>query len=305
MENNIDPYKVLGISKNFTMEQLRDAYKKMALQVHPDKGGTEYLFKLVTLCYRTLSKEYKKQQSDKQYHELKTEFVKNQQNHQPRQNIHMNNTNSGGINSDLSKGFNIAKFNNLFEQNRLETVTDTGYGDFLKSTKEKEQKNIFANKKFTNEVFNKHFEKNTSKNLEPNKFVVKYTDPEPLSASKKIAYTELGEDSIDDFSSDNISRKNLNFMDLKIAHTTSRIVDPKSVNPRKEYKNVEDYENDRSKVSYTLNDEDRLHFEKLKKQEELNEKRRVENLIKTDNLTSQQFEKIHKLLLGRSPGNFV
>jgi len=305
MENNIDPYKILGIKKNFTPEELKDAYRKMALQVHPDKGGTEYLFKLVTLCYRTLSKEYKKKQSDKQYHELKAEFTKNQQNYQPRQNVQMVNSNINASSSDFSKGFNIERFNNLFDQNRLEDITDTGYGDFLKSTKEKEQKNLFASKKFSNEVFNKYFEKQADKNQESNKFVVKYTDPEPLSASKKIAYTELGSDSIDDFSSDNISRKNLNFMDLKIAHTTSRIVDPKTVDPRKEYRNIQEFENDRSKVSYTLNDKDKLHYDKLKKIEELNEKKRLENLIKVDNLTAQQFEKIHKLLLGRAPSDFT
>jgi curved DNA-binding protein CbpA len=300
MENNIDPYKVLGINKNFSIDELKNAYKKMALQVHPDKGGSEYLFKLVTLCYRTLSREFKKQHSDKQYHELKAEFTKTQHTNQSKQNIYMDST----INTnDFSKGFNIDKFNNLFEQNKIETVTDIGYGDFLKSTKEKEQKNIFATKKFSNDLFNKYFEKQADKNLETNKFVVKYTDPEPLSASKKIAYTELGIESIDDFSSDNTSRKNLNFMDLKIAHTTSRIVDPKNVNQRKEYRNIQEFENDRSKVSYTLEDKDKLHYEKLKKQKELIEKRRIENQIKIDNLSTQQFEKIHKLLLGKTPTN--
>lgn len=294
MESNIDPYKILGVPKNFTSEQLRDAYKKMALQVHPDKGGTEYLFKLVTLCYRNLAKEYKKKQSDKQYNELKYEFVKTQQTNEPkRQNI----------NIDYSKSFNIEKFNNLFDQNKIESVTDTGYGDFLKNTKDKEQKNIFGDK-FTSETFNKYFDKQASKNKEVNKFVVKYTDPEPLSSSKKIAFTELGVDTIDDFSGDNTSRKHLNYMDLKLAHTTNRIVDPSTIDPRKQYRNIEELETDRGQVSYTQNEKERLHYEKLKHKEEIVEKRRIENLLKIDNLTAQQFERIHKLLLGRAPSNF-
>jgi curved DNA-binding protein CbpA len=277
MENNIDPYKILGLSKNFTSEQLRDAYKKMALQVHPDKGGTEYLFKLVTLCYRNLAKEYKKKKTDKQYTELKSEFVKtHQQNSEPKYQ---------NINIDYSKSFNIEKFNNLFDQNKIESVTDTGYGDFLKSTKEKEQKNIFADKRFTSETFNKIFDKQCLKNKEANKFVVKYSDPEPLSSSKKIAFTELGVDTIDDFSGDNQSRKTLNYMDLKLAHTTNRIVDPSTVDPRKQYRNIEELETDRGQVSYTKNEKERLHYEKIKTKEEISEKRRIENLLKIDNLT--------------------
>ena len=293
MESNIDPYKILGIHKDFTGEQLRAAYKKMALQVHPDKGGTEYLFKLVTLCYRNLAKEYNKKKTDKQYAELKSEFVKTQQ---PKQR---------NINVDYSKSFNLEKFNNLFDQNKIESVEDTGYGEFLKNTKEKEQKNIFEDKKFTSENFNKYFDKQASKNNTSNKFVVKFTDPEPLSSSKKMAFTELGIDSIDDFSGDNTSRKNLNYMDLKLAHTTNRIVDPTTIDPRKQYRNIEELEMDRGNVSYSQNENERLHYEKIKNKEELSEKRRLENLLKIDNLTAQQFDKIHRLLLGRMPGNVI
>lgn len=294
MDSNIDPYKILGISRDFTSEQLREAYKKMALQVHPDKGGTEYLFKLVTLCYRNLVKEYKQKKADKQYNELKSEFVKT--HNEPKQK---NN------NIDYSKSFNIEKFNNLFDQNKIESVTDTGYGDFLKNTKEKEQKNIFGDKKFTSDNFNKYFDKHTSKNNSCNKFVVKFTDPEPMSSSKKMGFTELGIDTIDDFSGENTSRKTLNYMDLKLAHTTNRIVDPSTIDKRKEYRNVEELQIDRGHVSYSQNENERLHYEKLKNKETILEKRRLENLLKIDNLTAQQFEKIHKLLLGRNPGNVI
>ena len=290
---NIDPYKVLNVPKNFTPEQLKEAYKTMALKVHPDKGGTEYLFNLVTACYKALTKEYKRKVSDKQYHELKTDFKKFQQQPQHHQNVRIEA-------ATAAKGFNIERFNRVFEEHKQESVVDNGYGDFLKSTPSRDEpKNLFGGKKVSADAFNRMFEKQASKVKEPNKFLVKYKDPEPLSASKKIAYTELGVDAIDDFSADNISKKSLNFMDLKLAHTTSRIVDPRTVDPRKEYKNVEDVETDRSKISYTLNDTDREYYEKMKRLEELKERQRQQNQLREDQLSAQQFERLHKILLGR------
>jgi curved DNA-binding protein CbpA len=52
---DIDPYKTLGVPRNFTLEQLKTSYKKIALSVHPDKtpGNSDYMFKIVTKCYKT------------------------------------------------------------------------------------------------------------------------------------------------------------------------------------------------------------------------------------------------------------
>lgn len=297
MEKNqsIDPYKILNVPKNFSLEQLREAYKKIALQVHPDKGGTEYMFKLVTISYKTLAKEYERRVGNKQYNELKSEFSKNQ----TQQNTRMSNLN---IDSAAAKGFNIERFNRVFEENKTQSVTDIGYGDFLKDSKEIETKNMFQGKKFSNTAFNKIFEKKVAASTdENNKFVVKYKEPEPLQTCKKISFVELGQDNIDDFSGDNTSRKNLNYMDVKLAYTTSRIVDPRTVDKRKEYKSVDDLKNDRGNISYAMDSEDAAYYEKKKLEEELKEKRRLERVHASDIKSAEQFERIHQLLLGRRP----
>jgi curved DNA-binding protein CbpA len=281
----IDPYKVLNINKNFTLEQLKEAYKTMALKVHPDKGGSEYLFKLVTLCYKSLVKEYNARVGDKQYFELKTDYTKYTAN-QPRAQTEPSDP----------KSFNLDKFNRIFDENKIESVTDIGYGSFLKNTPAIDEPKKVINK-FTQESFNSTFEKHNNSYAQ-NKHLVKYREPEPLLTSKKISFTEIGNDSIDDFSGDNTSKKHLNYMDLKIAHTTSRIVDPRTVAQRKEYKSVDDFEADRSQISYHMSDSDREYYEKMKRMEMIKEKKRLQYVTKQDKQTAEQFEKLHRLMLG-------
>ncbi len=287
--SQIDPYKILGVSKNFTLDQLKEAYKKLALQVHPDRGGTEYMFKLVTTCYKELVKEYNRKTSDKQYMELKANFAKHQA-YAPQQARKIDV-------SEANSSFNIEKFNRVFETNKLQTAHDNGYEQFLKSAKETEQKNIFAGKKFSNEAFNKQFEKKVQ--AEPNKFIVKYKEPEALLTCKKIGFVELGEEAVDDFSGTNTSHKNLNYMDLKIAHTTSRIVDPKTIEKRKEYRSIDELKTDRGNVSYNMDYIDREYYEKKKKEEEIRERQRMQAVLKQDQQAAIQYDKVHRLLLGR------
>ena len=49
-----DYYKILGVNKNATKSEISRAYKNLALKLHPDKGGNEYLFKKVNEAYKVL-----------------------------------------------------------------------------------------------------------------------------------------------------------------------------------------------------------------------------------------------------------
>lgn len=283
-----DPYKILGVPKNFTEQQLKDAFKKLALVLHPDKPtGNSHLFKIVTNSFRVLAEELKARNSDKQFYELKNSFTNNQKQPTSRQNV----------NFDYDpKNFNVEKFNKIYEDNRLETATDVGYDDFLRNEKIKKMKEY--KKSFTADSFNSHFEKAVKP--EQSKHLIKYTEPEPLLMGKKIQFTELGEDNIEDFSGDNMSKHGLHFMDLKIAHTTNRIIDPRTVEERKEYKNVEQYEADRANINYQMNAKDLQDYQKRKYLEEQKEKKRINTQMRLDQMSEEQFNKVHSLLLGRN-----
>ena len=43
----LDPYKVLGISKQYNETILKKAYLKKAMKAHPDRGGSDYLAKKI------------------------------------------------------------------------------------------------------------------------------------------------------------------------------------------------------------------------------------------------------------------
>ena len=48
-------YEILGVAPTATQEEIQTAYRHLALQVHPDKGGSSALFGLINDAYTTLS----------------------------------------------------------------------------------------------------------------------------------------------------------------------------------------------------------------------------------------------------------
>ena len=60
-----DYYSILGVAKNATNEDIKKAYRKLAHQYHPDKGGDTEKFKQVSEAYQVLSSKDKREQYDK------------------------------------------------------------------------------------------------------------------------------------------------------------------------------------------------------------------------------------------------
>ncbi len=60
----MDYYSTLGITRNASQEEIKKAYRKMAMQHHPDRGGDEKKFKQISEAYEILSDPQKKQMFD-------------------------------------------------------------------------------------------------------------------------------------------------------------------------------------------------------------------------------------------------
>lgn len=57
-------YEALGLQRGASGDQIKSAYKKLAIQNHPDKGGDVEKFKAISAAYNVLSNEEKKQEYD-------------------------------------------------------------------------------------------------------------------------------------------------------------------------------------------------------------------------------------------------
>lgn len=57
-------YDILGVSQNASVDDIRKAYRKAAIQNHPDKGGDPEKFKEISNAYQVLSDEEKRRRYD-------------------------------------------------------------------------------------------------------------------------------------------------------------------------------------------------------------------------------------------------
>ena len=61
---NIDYYQILGVERTANQEDIKKAYRKLAMKHHPDRGGSQADFQKIQEAYSILSDPEKKQHYD-------------------------------------------------------------------------------------------------------------------------------------------------------------------------------------------------------------------------------------------------
>ena len=57
-------YETLNVSESANADDIKRAYRKMAMDLHPDRGGDPERFKAVSVAYETLSDPQRRQEYD-------------------------------------------------------------------------------------------------------------------------------------------------------------------------------------------------------------------------------------------------
>jgi hypothetical protein len=290
-KGKLNPYKILGIGKNYDENTLKKAYLRKAMVSHPDRGGSQSEFQKVSIAYTVLLKKL----SDKNNNHLHNDLRNNSQSYMTQQSSNnMRNTN-------MTDQFDINLFNKIYDENKLDDVYDKGYGDWMsQNTNEKllEQPKMF-NKSFNKDLFNNEFNKyKTQQQKQMGNQVVQYDEPQvDISMRGKDSLMVLGQKNVSDFSGQ--SSGGLTFRDYKDAFTNSCLIDESSVNLDNRSNNIHTLKSSRTNVNYKMSADDLRKQELIKLKIQKEEEQRTYRLQQRDNQAFNSYERIHDRMLQR------
>jgi curved DNA-binding protein CbpA len=233
-----ESYMLLGLddSKPLTHEVLRSAYKRAAIKVHPDKGGSPEAFDAVTRAFtyveevlnKLLPKSGAGIGSDDERFSMKVNpenamrmrGVTSSVAAAPPGTLQLENAPPIALNP---KKLDMNVFNKLFEENRLPDPEHDGYGDWLKSQEGRSSSTEVMRGKYNKDLFNKMFEDDAKKTTVPksDSELATYKAPNDMIMAPGFG-TELGVVKKEHFTKSTghmIGGAGLAYTDLKYAYT--------------------------------------------------------------------------------------
>jgi len=289
-KEKLNPYKIIGVPKDYSELQLKKAYLEKAMIAHPDKGGSEREFQKISIAYTFLLTKLKESGDIHEHHELREHnqgFVREQ-----------NGSNSQNIN--LSEKFDKDVFNQIYEDNKVSEAHEDGYGEWMKQeTNPSLDTNKLFSGKFNKDMFHNEFDKfKQGITKQSGNQIQKHQDPEvSISYKGKDSIMVLGQKKIDDFSGQ--SDGGLAYRDYKDAYTNSCLIDVHTVNSRGRPTSLNEEKSQRANISYQMDAKDEEQYQLKKLQEEHEEKERIERLRNYESKAFAMHDKIHQRMLGK------
>ena len=279
-KQKFDPYKIINIGRQHSEEELKRAYVKLAMKTHPDRGGDEKQFQIVSTAYKILLKKLKDSKNNHDHHQL-------------RQNSQVSIESEDKINVNK---MDMALFNKVYEENKIEGAFDEGYGGWMKSNKVDDSgptKMFDGN--FNKDKFHSEFDKYKQK--KKGQEIQHYEPQTSISYKGKDSLTVLGQHKVKDFSG--TSDGGLAYRDYKDAFENACFIDVTKVNIDDRVRSIGAQKEQRSNIDYVMSHEDQKRQQLHKHQEEEAERKRVERLKFFEEKSADAYDKIHRRLLGR------
>jgi curved DNA-binding protein CbpA len=228
-----ESYRLLGLddSKPLTHDALRAAYKRAALRVHPDKGGSPEAFDAVTRAFTYVQEVLDKliPKTAKDGSDPRFSAAVTPETALKARGIHPTAPAPAGTPQLADappialnpKKLDMNVFNKLFEENKLpDPDADDGYGDWLKSQDNRGATNTLMRGKYNADMFNKMFSDEALRNsgAAKSEALAKYAPPADLVLAPGFG-VELGRDRPAQFTKTAVTGGGgLGYTDLKFAY---------------------------------------------------------------------------------------
>jgi len=260
--------KVLGIEEEvaLTEESLKKAYKKAAIRVHPDKGGSKDAFDAVTRAYAYLQdilRLVKGRNPNEGQAVPGLDTVNRQRNEHseswamPKEPVVLN-----------AKDLNLTAFNKLFEETRIPDPDEDGYGDWLKDNAETKEKRIKGKKfseEFNRDVFNKMFEE--EQGAYGGNQITRFQHPQELTLA--TSGVELGRDRPPDYTA--APNSDFQYTDLRQAYTKENTISEKVKGIRVEARDFNSYQAQRERAPDMYNQSELASLQHYESQQKARE----------------------------------
>jgi len=268
--NNYDPYKILHVNYTDDLTIIRNAFKKQALIHHPDRGGNKHIFDLCTRAYRDIYKfkQHKQKQLSKENRSIG-------EMKQARSESYSN------VNLDKRQQKDLERnFNRIFDNVRVETPNDIGYGHTMAESKGLSR--------------SENPELDGKEGSYASRQLVVFEEPQPLSTLKDN-YELLGEEKVKDFSKSH-SGGSTQYTDYMVAHSEQDSINTMKNVRDTSYKTIEELKHARGNIRFEMSPQAQQKYNmKMQREKEIEEKRQM-LFYKHKEDVSKKFNSIHNYL---------
>ena len=296
-ELKYNPFRILHLEYNATEDDVKKAYRKFSLKYHPDKPtGDAKKFMMITQAYVYLLQKIKEMTGNKSHSEMQKEAQNYFEDMEKQKAERKQHSSSSEKANDLDrmeigeKNFNVDQFNKIFENNKLPSMWDKGYGGDWGDDSDKEEE-VVMNKKFSMDVFNSAFDEQKKKKIEkkPERQIMIIEEPQPQLLNN-LGFEELGQGDINDFT-------DINFTDYKMAYTKNNVLEYDDKFNRGDYKNVDHLVRERTNMNFEASLEEKDKIRRRELLEKKKEEDRILNMMNFDRIADEYAKRTNQFFI--------